>query len=243
MTLYAIGDIHGQLDALRRAHDLIARDAAKRPGSPRIVHVGDYVDRGPDSRGVVEYLRVGAQANPDWVVLRGNHDRMFTRFMRQGVIHDARILSGRSWLTQPLGGLHTLASYGVIASEAMVEVARAEALDAVPDEHVAFLESRPLWFETADLLFVHAGIRPGLPIQDQDEDDLVWIREGFLDDDRDHRQLIVHGHTALDAPVHFGNRVDLDGGAGYGRPLVPAVFEDGLVFTLTDAGRVPLTPA
>lgn len=242
MTLYALGDVHGQLDGLKRAHDLIARDAGSGPGAARIVHLGDYVDRGPDSRGVVRYLREGAAQHPDWIILRGNHDRMFCRFVRSGTVHDDRIKSGLGWLHPRLGGVDTLASYGVTATEARPRDARRAAAEAVPPEDLTFLEALPLVHETDELIFVHAGIRPGVPLAEQEEDDLIWIRDGFLDDDTDHGRLVVHGHTALDAPQHFGNRIDLDGGAGYGRPLVPVAFEGTDCFLLTDTGRVPLRP-
>ena len=91
-------------------------------------------------------------------------------------------------------------------------------------------------------MFVHAGIRPGVAVQDQVEDDLIWIRDGFLEDDRDHGKLVVHGHTALDEATHFGNRVDIDTGAGYFRPLTVAVFEDRDCWVLTEHGRVALRP-
>ena len=118
----------------------------------------------------------------------------------------------------------------------------ARAKDAVPQSHLDFLDANPLTFETEDLLFVHAGIRPGVPIKDQDVEDLLWIRQGWLEDTRDHGKLVVHGHTALDHPQHHGNRVNLDGGAGYGRPLIPAAFDGRNAWLLTPSGRVPLRP-
>lgn len=234
--IYAIGDIHGQSAMLDRALALIEADGG--PGA-RIVFLGDYTDRGPDSRAVVQTLVDGVAAGRNWVVLRGNHDRMFTRFVRSGIETDARIASGKGWLHPALGGPMTLASYGVdTGGRGLLAAARA----AVPEAHLAFLESRPLWHLEQDLFFVHAGIRPGVPIPQQAEDDLIWIREGFLDHHGAFDHLIVHGHTALETPHHFGNRIDLDGGAGYGRPLVPAVFEGTECWLLTARGRVPLTP-
>ena len=113
---------------------------------------------------------------------------------------------------------------------------------AVPEVHLAFLESLPLIHQTDDLIFVHAGLQLQLPLEAQDTEDLLWIREPFLEDRTDYGKLIVHGHTALDRPQHHGNRVNLDGGAGYGRPLVPAVFEGRDCWLLTEGGRVALTP-
>ena len=127
---------------------------------------------------------------------------------------------------------------GRIAKDAL----RAIAASAVPAAHLDFIDALPLWHQTDDLLFVHAGLRPGIALEEQREDDLIWIREGFVDSDFDFGRLVVHGHTALDHPQHFGNRIDLDGGAGYGRPLIPAVFEGRDCWLLTERGRVPLTP-
>ncbi|ABV95052.1 metallophosphoesterase [Dinoroseobacter shibae DFL 12 = DSM 16493] len=244
MRLYILGDIHGQLDQLRRAHRLIAEDKARvaDPEAP-VVHLGDLVDRGPDSRGVLDHLIAGRAAGAPWIVLKGNHDRMFARFARNGLAHDTNVKSGKSWLHPLLGGTATLASYGIAAEDGDFAPAAEAAARTVPEAHLNFLESLPLWFEAPGLLCVHAGIRPGRALTAQDTEDLLWIREPFLSDVRSHGRLVVHGHTALDAPTHFGNRVDLDGGAGYGRPLVPAVFEGPHAAILTETGRRPLTPA
>ena len=234
--IYAIGDIHGYIDQLDNALRLIDAD-----GGPdaHIVFVGDYTDRGPDSKAVVQKLIDGHAAGRNWTILRGNHDRMFCRFVESGIEHDERIKSGKSWMHPALGGPTTLASYGVEGEEGDNTLpSRARA--AVPAEHIEFLKSRPLWFETDELLFVHAGVKPGVAMDKQDEDDLIWIREGFLDYEGTHPKLIVHGHTALEEPTHFGNRIDIDTGAGYGRPLVPCVFEGTECYALTDKGRVHL---
>ena len=238
MPTYAIGDIHGHIDLLRRAHDLIAADG----GGP-IVHVGDLVDRGPDSRGVVDYLCAGVVAGLPWVVLKGNHDRMFTRFLNDPWEPEDGLRSDLSWLHPKLGGGTTLASYGVRnASDRPVRPVHADALRAVPPDHRTFLQGRRAMHRTEDAVFVHAGIRPGVPLDQQAETDLVWIREPFLTDPRDHGVLIVHGHTALDAPRHYGNRLNIDSGAAYGGPLAAVVLEGGMAFHLTAGGRVPLWP-
>ena len=238
MPTYAIGDIHGHIDLLRRAHDLIAAD-----GGGTIVHVGDLVDRGPDSRGVVDYLCAGVAAGLPWVVLKGNHDRMFTRFLNDPWQPEDGLRSDLSWLHPKLGGGTTLASYGVRnASDRPVRPVHADALRAVPPDHRAFLQGRPAMHRTEDAVFVHAGICPGVPLDRQAETDLVWIREPFLTDPRDHGVLIVHGHTALDAPRHYGNRLNIDSGAAYGGPLTAVVLEGGRAFHLTEGGRVPLWP-
>ena len=253
MRTYAIGDIHGQLALLQAAHARIARDRAAQgdaagdgpgeDGPAPVVHLGDLVDRGPDSAGVIEYLRQGIAEGAPWVVLKGNHDRMFTGFMDDLHYADPGLRSGLSWLHPRLGGAATLASYGVRSPADRPEAAvHADALAAVPQEHRDFLAARPCWLQRGEVVFVHAGIRPGVPLAAQVEDDLVWIRAPFLEDPRDHGFLVVHGHTAIDKPTHYGNRVNLDSSAGYGGPLTAVVLEGREVFLLTDQGRVPLLP-
>jgi serine/threonine protein phosphatase 1 len=237
MHLYAIGDVHGHLGLLRAAHDLIGADMA-RHGSGQVVHVGDLVDRGPDSRGVIDYLIRGRTAGQDWVVLMGNHDRMFTRFLRDPHEPEPGLRGDLSWLHPRLGGADTLASYGV-ANPADRPVARvhADAMAAVPLDHIDFLTGRPALYSTGEAAFVHAGIRPGIALQDQTETDLVWIREPFLIETASHGPLIVHGHTAIDAATHYGNRLNLDSGAAYGGPLSAVVIEGREAALLTPRGR------
>lgn len=233
--IYAIGDIHGYSEQLDQALTRIENDGGK---DAQIVFLGDYTDRGPDSSGVIERLLDGINSDRNWTILRGNHDRMFCRFVKDGTLHDKGIKTpGLDWLHPRLGGAQTLVSYGLDV-EGHDILAQAQA--HVSPEHLAFLETRPLYFETDELTFVHAGIRPHVPMNAQTEDDLIWIRDGFLDFEAPHPKLVVHGHTALDYPAHFGNRVDLDGGTGYGRELIPAVFDGTNCWLLTKDGRVPL---
>jgi serine/threonine protein phosphatase 1 len=148
-----------------------------------------------------------------------------------------------SWLHPRLGGVETLASYGVrSAGDRPVGKVHADAVAAVPQAHRDFLETRPAWHRIGEVLFVHAGIRPGIAIEAQEETDLVWIRAGFLDDPRDHGPLVVHGHTAIDTPTHHGNRVNIDSSAAYGGPLSAIGIEGREVFHLTPQGRVRLLP-
>ena len=238
--IYAIGDIHGQMADLDRVLQLIEKD-----GGPdaEVVFLGDYVDRGPDSKAVVEFLMEGCAANSNWTAIKGNHDRYLTRFVDDGIIHDPRTRAGLYWFDPRLGGDKTMLSYGVSAHlDQPVEPALAAARERVPENHLAFLRGLPLYYETDAVTFVHAGVRPGIAMAAQDEDDLLWIRDGFLDFTGSFEKLIVHGHTALDAPKHEGNRVNMDGGAGYFRPLHAAVFEDTACWLLSETGRIPLTP-
>lgn len=242
MRAYAIGDIHGHLSLLEAAHALIDRDMAENGAAP-VIHVGDLVDRGPDSRGVIDHLMRGQTAGADWHVLLGNHDRMFLRFLDDPAEPEPGLRSDLSWLHPRLGGAATLASYGVHApGDRPIAGVHADAIGAVPKVHRDWLESLPLHLQFGDCAFVHAGIRPGVPLSDQAETDLVWIREPFLSDTRDHGHLIVHGHTALDRATHYGNRLNLDSGAAYGGPLSAVAIEGRRAFLLTDAGRLPLDP-
>lgn len=245
--IYALGDIHGQIARLDEAFALIEKDGGS---DAPLVFVGDYMDRGPRSDLVVQCLIDGTADGRNWTVLRGNHDRMFTRFMRDRIIDDAHITSGKGWFHPVIGGQDTLAAYGVTGLSPTEEIRTpdwlddlwAEAQTLVPQAHIDFLDSRPLWHRAEDFLFVHAGLRPGVSLEKQREDDLIWIREGWLDDTRDHGAMVVHGHTTLDFPTHHGNRINIDAGAGYGRPLRPVVFEDNQAWVLTETGRQRLDP-
>jgi serine/threonine protein phosphatase 1 len=237
MHIYAIGDIHGHLGLLRAAHDLIADDMARHGPGP-VVHLGDLVDRGPACRGVIDFLIDGLADGQDWVVLKGNHDRMFSRFLRDPTEPEPGLRADLGWLHPKLGGPATLASYGVQnAADRPAAKVHADALAAVPRAHVDFLASRPTLHQAGACAFVHAGIRPGVALADQTETDLVWIREPFLSDPVSHGPLIVHGHTAIDRATHYGNRLNLDSGAAYGGPLSAVVIEGHEVALLTLQGR------
>jgi serine/threonine protein phosphatase 1 len=243
MPLYAIGDIHGHLDQLRGLHSLIAEDAARHGSPARIVHVGDLVDRGPNSAGVIDYLMTGIAKGQDWIVLKGNHDRMLTIFLDDPKAQDPGLRSDLGYLHYKIGGGSTLASYGVRnAADRPLAPVHAEAVANVPAAHRSFLATLPTSYQDEGALFVHAGIRPGVPMDRQTETDLVWIRREFLDDLRDHGPLVVHGHTAIDTPTHYGNRVNIDSGAAYGGPLSAIVVEGGDVHHITLDGRIPLRP-
>lgn len=240
--IYAVGDIHGHLDKLKAAHALIAEDAlvhgtAKGP----VIHIGDLVDRGPDTKGVIHHLIDGIEQGEDWLVLRGNHDQMFLDFLEGGDGTHPRLRGGLTWHHHMMGGKTTLESYGVRRKLLERDTGfRERARARVPDMHRSFLANLPLWHREGDLIFVHAGIRPGFPMDAQDEDDLMWIRDDFLWHLNDHEALIVHGHTPVDEPTHYGNRVNIDTGAGWGNPLIPVVFDSGDCFALTDSGREKL---
>lgn len=243
MHLYAIGDIHGHLGLLQAAHGRIAADMV-RHGPGQTVHLGDLVDRGPDSRGVIDLLIAGLAAGRDWVVLKGNHDRMFARFMADPHEPEPGLRAELSWLHPGLGGADTLRSYGVAnAGDRPVAPVHAAAVAAVPKAHLDFIKDCPTLHLAGDCAFVHAGIRPGVALHDQTETDLVWIREPFLSATESHGPLIVHGHTAIDTATHYGNRLNLDSSAAYGGPLSAVVIDGRSAWLLTDRGRVALNPA
>ncbi|MEM1074316.1 MAG: metallophosphoesterase family protein [Pseudomonadota bacterium] len=239
-TIYVIGDIHGQLEDLQRVLALIDAD-----GGPDAytVFLGDYVDRGLNSKAVVQALIDGRSQGRNWHLVRGNHDRYFVRFYDGATAYDPRTRAGLFWLNPLLGGDKTLLSYGILAEDGWpLEPIHDQARALVPPSHIDFLRDLPLVHETEHLICVHAGLQPGVSLSEQTEDDLVWIREPFLSHTQPYEKLVVHGHTALEYPMHAGNRVNLDAGAGYFRPLFAAAFEGTDCWLLTENGRVALRP-
>ncbi len=240
MTIYAIGDIHGQIEMLQDAMQRIENDGGK---DAQIVFLGDYTDRGGNSRAVLDFLIAGRDAGKPWTFIKGNHDRMFEWFMHDYPKSDAFLPIEIYWLHPRLGGDTTLASYGIeVTPKSRGLLVHEQARENVPKEHVAFLEGLQLFHETEHLFFVHAGIRPDVPLADQNEHDLLWIRQEFHAHKEPHPKLIVHGHTPIKTAKHYGNRINLDSGAGYDKALTTAVFEGTDCFVLTDQGRVPLVP-
>lgn len=241
MRVYAIGDIHGQLALLRDAHDRVRKDGG---AEARIVHLGDLIDRGPDSRGVIDLLMDGQAQGRDWIVVKGNHDRQLPHFLRDPFWIDPRAADQRPWLARDSGAETTLASYGVPDARRRdpAEV-HAEAMRAVPADHARWLDALPAWHLTQGALFVHAGIRPGVDLLAQTEDDLTWMRKPFHDDRRDHGVLVVHGHTPVRQPTHYGNRINIDTGAAYGGPLTVLRLDDSGAAVIEDGGPRPLDPA
>ncbi len=204
--IYAVGDIHGRADLLSEITARIDDDIRRRPiGHAVEVYLGDYVDRGPHSRTVIDLLTVRLVANRA-VCLRGNHEAVM-----DGFLHDPAIL--QYW--QQLGGMQTLASYGVELhdeTETAIDLHR-RFLDAFPRAHELFMQCLRNQFSCGDFLFAHAGIRPDIPIEQQDVNDLIWIRNEFLESTRDHERFIVHGHTPVPHPDVRHNRINIDTGA------------------------------
>lgn len=237
--IYAIGDIHGQLGQLE---EVLARIEGDGGRDARIVFLGDYVDRGPDSRGVVDLLARGVAEGRNWICLKGNHDRMFEWFIappepRQ----DAHLLIGYHWFHERIGGIETAESYGITLPPQIRQKTLAQELRAaVPEAHLDFLRSLHLSHPEPGYFFAHAGVRPGVPLDAQEEEDLLWIRQEFLKDTSDHGALVVHGHTPVDAADLRANRLNLDTGAAYGGPLTAAVFEGDEICVIGPSGRILL---
>ena len=240
MTIYAIGDIHGHLDLLAAANDRVEDDRAREgTGEAELIFIGDLVDRGPSSADVVEAMRVQDAEDARVTVLRGNHDHMFVEFL-SGTPAAASPRGTFHYLAKNIGGRTTLASYGIPERLKDMELLRVAA-ETVPEAHQSFLANLPYSHRVEDCLFVHAGIRPGIRLEDQNPLDLIWIREEFLWDISDHGPLVVHGHTPAERVEHWGNRVNIDTGAAYGGPLSAVAIEGRRVFLLTDDGRVEVT--
>lgn len=228
--VYAVGDVHGQLEKLRAVHDAIGTDLSRRPVAEHaVVHIGDYVDRGPKSAGVIEFLRQGADEGRPWINLLGNHDRMFLRYLAAPGGRDARLREGLWWLHERIGGVDTLRSYGLGlpdgAGEARGAALHREAREKVPLLHFAFLAGLRRYWAWRGWFFAHAGVKPGVPLSAQAEDDLIWIRQEFLDSRADHGAVVVHGHSPVDEVEDHGVRIAIDTGAGYGGPLSCVAFE------------------
>ncbi len=221
--VYAVGDVHGCLDRLQALHALVEADLAERPiAEATLIHLGDYVDRGPDSAGVVARLAAGDPvAGLPTVNLMGNHEHMMLAALASGEA-DAEGL----WLAN--GGADSLLSWGVPRS--------AQPKDwpgYLPVPHLLFLRDLTLRHQAGGYLFVHAGIRPGLPLQRQSRHDLLWIREPFLSSKEDFGVVVVHGHTPKPEPTVRPNRIGIDTGAVMGGVLTCAVLEEDRLGFLT----------
>lgn len=231
VRLYAIGDIHGRLDLLRSLHSKIQVDVEANPAEEVIlVYLGNYVDRGPHSNGVISTLIRGVPFQAETHFLKGNHEDTLLTFL-----DDPSFL--RMW--RDYGGIETLASYGVRVGpphpgEDWVHEAHMKFTAALPRTHLAFLQGLKLTYEKGDFIFAHAGIRPGVPLNEQQSADLLWIREPFLASRRFHGKMVVHGHTPQEQPVIKTNRIGIDTGAYITGALTSVVIE-GTTFRFLQA--------
>ena len=217
--VYAVGDIHGCAAQLEQLTNTIVRDGENGAEIQSIVYLGDYVDRGPDSKGVIDRLLCpppGFQMH----FLRGNHEQLLLDFLE-----DPNLF--RLW--KNYGGQETLISYGVLPPRFDDESAFAEARDqlaeVLPPSHLQFLRSLRLSIEIGDYFFVHAGVRPGVPLESQAAEDLLSIRDEFLMSSKNFGRVVVHGHSPTPSPVRRRNRIGVDTGAYATGRLTAAVLE------------------
>lgn len=219
--LYAIGDVHGRRDLLAEMHARIRAELIRdRPTDWRVIHLGDYVDRGPDSKGVLDLLIAAREADNRVLMLAGNHDAGFLQFLAHPTPKGLFAL---------FGGPETARSYGVeldLADPWRFREQAEELVRVVPPAHVALLRTLDFSCTFGDFFFCHAGIRPGVPLAEQDRMDLIWIRDAFLDWPHLHPGVIVHGHTPAPEPEVMPNRVNVDTGA-YRTGRLTALVVDG----------------
>jgi serine/threonine protein phosphatase 1 len=220
-AIYAVGDIHGRLDLLMELEDLIRADIAKHDRSQSLlVYLGDYIDRGESSFGVIEHLSRRPALCQTEVFLRGNHEQVLLDFLG-----GADVLENWS----QFGGLETLSSYGVEASQIgdynARDACREQFRAAMPHHHLAFLTATLPCFETAGHFFAHAGVNPEVPLHLQDNADLMWIRDEFLTADAHFEKRIIHGHTPAPQPEILPHRINVDTGAYHTGLLSCAVIE------------------
>jgi serine/threonine protein phosphatase 1 len=206
--IYAVGDVHGRLDLLQQVIGQIESDLAKRPSSQSVeIYLGDYIDRGPASRQVIDRL-IKRSRERNAVFLKGNHETYVSEF-----IQNPAILT--DW--RQYGGLETLMSYGLqpaIRADAAEQAELARAFKyMLPKNHQAFFRSLQLSMTCGDFFFVHAGVKPRVPLAQQREEDLLWIRDDFLLCEDDFGKVIVHGHTPVREPDIRSNRINIDTGA------------------------------
>jgi len=233
--VYAIGDIHGRADLLIQLQRMITEDAQEATSiNNTVIYLGDYLDRGPFVNDTLDQVISGLDGGFEITWLRGNHEQLFLNFLDNPSMLPV-------WLD--LGGLSTLMSYGVYPGHSAISRQRAAALrDALvanmPDEHIHFLRSLPMYLHIGDYLFVHAGLRPGVPLMRQTHDDLLWIREEFIAEHHGFDLKVVHGHTIEKRPEQHLHRLGIDTGAYATGILTCAVFEEDRVrFLNTDNSK------
>ncbi len=218
-----VGDVHGRADLLHKLHEQILEDAMAFAGGRKVVvYLGDYVDRGLQSREVIDLLLDAPLAGFDAVYLKGNHEQFLLEFLA-----DASI--GPTWMFN--GGDATLYSYkvgrtGMWSGDEALSRLQADFRANLPERHLAFFRSLDLSHVEGDYLFVHAGVRPDVPLEQQKESDLLWIREEFLNAQADYGRVVVHGHTIAPGPEVKANRIGIDTGAFATGRLTCLVLED-----------------
>lgn len=229
--LYSIGDIHGRLDLLEELHDMIREDSTGYDGSKAVIYLGDYIDRGAQSSQVLELLIGQTLEGFDAVFLMGNHEQSMLDFLEHPQ-------AAASWLNY--GGQVTLLSYGVGLGQVVMtqdlEQLRDELEEKLPQNHLDFLRACRLVYTEGDYCFVHAGIRPDVPLKEQAAEDLIWIRDEFTRSRVRHEHLVVHGHSITDEVEWLPNRIGIDTGA-FQSGLLTALVLEGQDQRLLQTGR------
>jgi len=212
--IFAIGDIHGCLWSLEKLLNILPVNW----GKDLVIFLGDYIDRGPDPRGVIEkILELKKLYGGKIITLKGNHEWMFERFLK-GIDIDVFLYNG--------GGM-TLKSY--YNKEGYLEI---------PEEHLKFLRELKLYYETEDYIFVHAGLRPGKELKEQSEEDLLWIRESFYFSEYKFSKTIVFGHTPFPAPLILDDRIGIDTGCVYGGALTAIELPEKKIYQIECRGQI-----
>ena len=218
--IYCIGDIHGRLDLLQQLHQLILEDAVDHSGEKTLMYLGDYIDRGEQSKEVIDLLVGSPLTGFKHVYLLGNHEQTLLDFLK----HPRAVAA---WLTY--GGRATLHSYGVATalepSRAELDDLRDELERRLPQNHLQFYEQLLPMHVAGSYCFVHAGIRPGVAVQEQRNEDLLWIREDFTESLTTHEHIVVHGHTITPEVEWRPNRIGIDTGAFSSGVLTCLVLE------------------
>lgn len=219
--IYAVGDVHGRADLLDQLLETIVRDSESAQSTCSLVFVGDYVDRGSDSRGVIDRLLHPLEGF-ETHYLRGNHEQAMLDFLENPS-------SYRSW--RRFGAGETLQSYDIEPpadnDEAAAIAARDELAERLPAAHLEFLRNLGSFVQIGDYHFVHAGVRPGVPLEEQSLEDMMWIRDEFLNSEENFGKIVVHGHTPTERPVCRSNRIGIDTGA-FATNCLTAVVLDGV---------------
>jgi serine/threonine protein phosphatase 1 len=232
-AIYAIGDIHGCLAELHAMEALIAADAAGIAGEKWLVTLGDYIDRGPQSAAVLDHLLAPPLFGFQRFTLLGNHEQLLLDFLAEPRLN-------LNWLRY--GGVETLQSYGIEAGPSHLDDPRPQSIAnrlcaSLPPEHLQLLQNLPITLSVPGFIFVHAGIRPGIDLQFQDEGDLIWIREEFLEARRSDGQIVVHGHTPAAEPIITRYRIGIDTGCfATGRLSGVRILANGEAKLLTVTG-------
>lgn len=220
--VYAVGDIHGRVDLLEHLHDKIRREIRSQQADRNVlVYIGDYIDRGDRSRDVLDLLLTQPLPDVETIHLLGNHEAFMLTFLEDPAM-------GELWLKN--GGDSTVYSYGVGAPavsdrEQRHRMMRDDLMEKLPEAHLAFLRSLQRYHVEGEYAFVHAGIKPGVALEEQVDEDVLWIRGEFLDNRDDHGKCIVHGHTITDDIEIRSNRIGIDTGAYYSGTLSCLVLD------------------